>query len=91
MYSVICISQYRFRKRYIAEGGKLENLPYKTPLFPLVPVLGVLSFLAMLVATLTDPGEVKGIVVCAIMYTAIYIGARIYVKKKGGEAVNIDL
>lgn len=91
MYSVICISQYRFRKRYIAEGGKLEDLPYKTPLFPLVPILGVLSFLAMLVATLTDPGEVKGIVVCAIMYTAIYIGARIYVKKKGGEAVNIDL
>lgn len=91
MYSVICIDQYRFRKRYIAEGGKVEDLPYKTPLFPLVPILGVIAFALMLVATLVDPGERLGILVCAICYTCIFIGAKIFVKKKGGEAANIDL
>ena len=29
MYSVICICQYRFRKRFIAEGGNLNDLNYK--------------------------------------------------------------
>lgn len=91
MYSVICIDQYRFRKRYIAEGGKVENLKYKTPLFPLVPILGVIAFVLMLIATLVDPGERLGILVCAICYICIFIGAKIFVKKKGGEAANIDL
>lgn len=91
MYSVICISQYRFRKRYLAEGGKIEDLKFKTPAFPLVPILGVVAFAAMLFATLTDPGERTGVFVCAVCYVIIYLLARIYVKKKGGEVANIDL
>lgn len=91
VYSVMCICQYRFRKRYIAEGGDVKDLKYKTPLFPLVPILGVAAFALMLIATLVDPGERFGILVCAICYVAIYIGSRIYVKKKGGEVANIDL
>ena len=91
MYTVICIDQLIFRKRYIKEGGKLEDLPYKTPLYPVVPVLGIIAFILMLVATLTDPGERLGILVCAICYIAIFIGSKIYVSKKGGEVANIDL
>lgn len=91
MYTVICIDQLRFRKRYLAEGGKLEDLPYKTPLYPVVPILGIIAFVLMLVATLTDPGERMGILVCAVCYIAIFVGAKIYVSKKGGEAANIDI
>lgn len=87
LYTVTCAVQYRFRKRYIADGGKVEDLLYKTPLFPLVPVLGIIAFMLMLVATLVDPGERLGILVCAIMYLAIYIGARIFVKKKGADSI----
>ncbi|MCU5751452.1 amino acid permease, partial [Bacillus cereus] len=36
----ICVSQFFFRKHYLAEGGKLANLKFKTPLYPLVPILG---------------------------------------------------
>ena len=87
LYTVICASCYRFRKRYIADGGKVEDLKYKTPAFPLVPILGIIAFMLMLVATLIDPGERVGIIVCAILYLAIYIGCRIFVKKKGADAV----
>ena len=36
----ICVSQFFFRKHYLADGGKLEDLKFKTPLYPLVPILG---------------------------------------------------
>ena len=36
----ICASQYCFRKQFVDNGGKTENLKYKVPLFPLVPGLG---------------------------------------------------
>lgn len=38
----ICASQYCFRKQFIANGGQMEKLKYKVPLFPLVPGLGFL-------------------------------------------------
>ncbi|MCZ2992376.1 amino acid permease, partial [Acinetobacter baumannii] len=34
----ICFSQFFFRKHYFADGGKLEDLKFKTPLYPLVPI-----------------------------------------------------
>ena len=91
MYSVICICQYRFRKRYLAEGGRLEDLNFKVASYPLVPILGVLAFAAMLVVTLLDPSEAVAIYVCAPCYLAIYIVSRIYTKKKGIAAANLDI
>lgn len=91
MYSVICICQYRFRKRYLAEGGRLEDLNFKVASYPLVPILGVLAFAAMLVVTLLDPSEAVAIYVCAPCYLAIYIVSRIYTKKKGVAAANLDI
>ncbi|MDN4594630.1 amino acid permease [Polycladomyces subterraneus] len=35
----IAASQFFFRKRFLAEGGKLEELKYRTPLYPVVPIL----------------------------------------------------
>ena len=91
MYSVICICQYRFRKRYLAEGGRLQDLNFKVASYPLVPILGVLAFAAMLVVTLLDPSEAVAIYVCAPCYLAIYIVSRIYTKKKGVAAANLDI
>ena len=91
MYSVICICQYRFRKRYLAEGGRLEDLNFKVASYPLVPILGVLAFAAMLVVTLLDPSEAVAIYVCAPCYLAIYIVSRIYTKQKGVAAANLDI
>ncbi len=90
MYTVICICQYNFRRRYRAEGGKDEDLKYKVP-YPITPILGVIAFLAMLVVSLIDPGERVTFYVCIPMYIAIYIAAHIYTKKKGAKAVNIDM
>ena len=34
----IAISHYRFRKGYLAQGGRLEDLPYRAKLFPFGPL-----------------------------------------------------
>lgn len=91
MYSVICICQYKFRKRYTAEGGRVEDLKYKVPAYPLIPILGVASFIGMLIITLMDPGEAIAIYICAPCYLAIYVGFKIYTKKKNVKSINIDM
>ncbi|WP_313548550.1 amino acid permease [Pseudomonas sp.] len=37
----IAISHYRFRKGYVAQGGRLEDLPYRAKLFPFGPLLAL--------------------------------------------------
>ena len=91
MYTVICICQLRFRKRYLAEGGRLEDLGFKVASYPLVPILGIIGFMAMLLLTLMDPGEAVAIYVCAPCYLIIYIISYFYTKKKGVNAANLDM
>ena len=90
MYTVICLCQFNFRKRFVAEGGDIRDLKYRAA-YPLVPVLGVLAYIGILIITLLDPGEAKAIYICAPCYLAIYIGFLIYTKKKNIKAINIDM
>lgn len=91
MYSVICICQYRFRKRYIAEGGKVEDLPYRVISYPLVPIAGVASFVIMFIVTIMDPSERIAMAFCVVCYVITYIIAHFYTKKHDVKAMNIDL
>jgi len=92
MYTVICISEFNFRKRYISEGGKVEDLKFKVLSYPLVPILGVIMFMLMLVASLIDPSQRMGIIVSFPCYAVTYVIAHFYVKKHGNvTAANIDM
>lgn len=91
MYSVICICQYRFRKRFIAEGGNVKDLPYRVISYPLIPILGVAAFAFMLIVTIMDPSERIAMGFCAVCYVVTYIIAYFYTKKHDVKAMNIDL
>lgn len=92
MYTTICVSEYRFRRKYIKEGGDVKDLNFKVLQYPLVPILGVIAFMCMLAATIIDPGERIAVYVCAPAYLAIYLAAHFYIKKHGNvEAANIEL
>ncbi|WP_255032125.1 amino acid permease [Bordetella genomosp. 1] len=45
----IAISHYRFRRGYVAQGGRLADLPYVSPFFPFGPIF---AFVLCLVITL---------------------------------------
>ena len=56
----ICVSQF-FRKHYVADGGKLEDLKFKTPLYPLVPILGFGLYGIILISLIFIPEQRLGI------------------------------
>ena len=45
----IAVSHYRFRKGYLAQGGKLSDLPYQASFFPFGPLF---AFVLCLIITL---------------------------------------
>ena len=47
----VALCHYRFRKAYVAQGYKLEDLPYKAKWFPLGPIFtGIVSLLLIIFA-----------------------------------------
>lgn len=57
IYAIDCICQMRFRKRYIAEGNKIEDLKYKTPFYPVTPIVTIILYIVIVMAMLFDPTE----------------------------------
>ncbi|SDE17775.1 amino acid permease [Sporomusa acidovorans] len=53
----ICASQYCFRKQYVNNGGKVANLKYKVPFFPLVPFLGFFLNLIIIIGLWFDESQ----------------------------------
>jgi len=53
----ICASQFFFRKEFINSGGKVSNLKYRTPLFPLVPALGFFLNLIIVIGLWFDDSQ----------------------------------
>ena len=56
----LCLS-ILFRKHYVADGGKLEDLKFKTPLYPLVPILGFGLYGIILISLIFIPEQRLGI------------------------------
>ncbi|MET4655436.1 S-methylmethionine transporter [Exiguobacterium sp. PvP048] len=71
----ISASQFMFRKRYLQEGHDLNDLVYRTPWYPFVPILSFLMCLASLIGIAFDPTQqvalyfgVPFIAVCYIVH-----------------------
>jgi amino acid permease len=79
-YGTICTCQFLFRRRYVRDGGDVKDLPYKTPLFPLVPVLGVLLYLGVFVGMIMDPTQTMSLAVSVPAYIILFVGYTIYEK-----------
>ncbi|WP_034671487.1 amino acid permease, partial [Ectobacillus panaciterrae] len=78
----ICASQFSFRRRYLAEGGKLEDLKFRTPLYPIVPILGFGLYGIILVSLIFMPDQRLGIY-CAVPFIIFcYVYYHSVIKKK---------
>ena len=77
----ICVSQFFFRKHYVADGGKLEDLKFKTPLYPLVPILGFGLYGIILISLIFIPEQRLGIY-CTVPFIIFYTYYHFKVKKR---------
>jgi arginine/ornithine permease len=76
----IAASQFFFRRKYLAEGGKLEDLKFRTPLYPIVPVAAFLINLAVVISLWFDPAQrmalYLGIPVIIVLYLVHFLFLR---------------
>jgi arginine/ornithine permease len=56
-WAVIAWAQYNFRKQYIRGGGKVEDLKFAVPFFPIVPILCIVMCLFIFGFTVYDPTQ----------------------------------
>ncbi|KZE44753.1 amino acid permease [Brevibacillus parabrevis] len=53
----ISASQLAFRRHYLRNGGKLEDLKFRTPLYPVLPLVSLILNLTVLVSLAFDPEQ----------------------------------
>ncbi|WP_414683755.1 amino acid permease [Microbacterium sp.] len=57
----IVAAQFFHRRTFLREGGDLSVLPYRTPLFPLVPIAAFALLLVSVVAIAFDPNQIAAL------------------------------
>ncbi|VBB06786.1 amino acid permeases signature [Lucifera butyrica] len=72
IWVIIAWCQINFRKEFLRLGGKVQDLVFRTPLYPLVPVLAIVLNLGVIISLYFDPSQhvvlYAGIIVLAAMY-----------------------
>lgn len=57
IWASIALSNLLGRKKYIQEGGRVEDLKYKTPLYPFVPIVALVLNVAVMVSLAFIPEQ----------------------------------
>ena len=68
----ICWSQFNFRRQWLKQGHLLCELKFRTPWFPLVPILGFFCCTATGLSMAADPEMLSGFIGCLIFMAFCY-------------------
>jgi arginine/ornithine permease len=78
----ISASQLAFRRKYIRNGGKIEDLKFKTPLYPFLPLLALVLNSIVMVSLAFD-SEQRIALYCGIPFMlSCYVIYHVKIKKK---------
>ncbi|WP_165241495.1 amino acid permease [Corynebacterium lizhenjunii] len=61
VWIVIVIAQMRNRSQYLARGGRLDDLAFRTPAYPVLPLVALAACVISLVAVAFDPSQVAAL------------------------------
>lgn len=75
VWAGIAISHYRFRRGFLAQGNKVEDLPYKAALFPIGPLLAF----AMLIVVIAGQNYEAVLAGRTLEVLSSYIGLPIFI------------
>ncbi|MED1471073.1 amino acid permease [Bacillus salipaludis] len=70
----IALSQLMFRRKYLQGGGKLEDLLYKVPFYPLIPIICIVFCVSILIFLAFDPTQLVGLLVGIGFLLICYFG-----------------
>ena len=69
----ICWSQFNFRRQWLKQGHNIAELKFRTPWFPLVPILGFICCTATGLSMAADPEMLSGFIGCLIFMALCYM------------------
>lgn len=81
----ITASQIAFRRKFIREGGKVEDLKFKTPLFPVLPIIALLLNVSVLVSLAFDADQRLALYLGVPFVCACYAIYHLKIKKNREE------
>jgi len=87
LYMFYAISLLYFRKEYKKLGRDVKDLKFKSPLFPITPILSIILCLVLLGGMYWNPAQRESLLFGLVIYASLYFGRVIYVKIKG-DSVN---
>jgi amino acid permease len=82
IWVIIAWCQIKFRQEYVKLGGRLENLKFKTPFYPLVPILTIVLNLGAVFSLYFDPTQHVVLYSGAIGLVLIYLYYYFFMNKK---------
>jgi len=85
----IALSQLMFRRKYLQAGGKLEDLKYKVPLYPFIPIICIVFCVSILVFLAFDPTQLVGLLVGLGFLLVCYLAY--YFKNKKANKASLDI
>lgn len=69
----ICLSQFNFRRQWKKEGHLLSELKFKTPWYPVLPILGFVCCGITAISMTFDPEMLIGFIGCLVFMLACYL------------------
>ncbi|NBA98586.1 amino acid permease [Pseudomonas sp. R5(2019)] len=87
---VIALAQYRFRREFIRDGGKVSDLKYSAPFFPWLPLACIALCCSLFVFLAIDPSQRPSLYwgggFMALCYGAYFVIQR---KRRGGAGETV--
>ncbi|WP_191274451.1 amino acid permease [Neobacillus kokaensis] len=87
----IALSQFMFRRKYIQAGGKVEDLKYKVPFYPLIPLICIIFCISILVFLAFDQTQLTGLLIGLGFLLTTYIFYYFKNRKTDNVSTNNDI
>lgn len=86
----ITASQIAFRRKYIRDGGKIEDLKFKTPFFPILPLIALVLNIAVLASLAFDSEQRLALYLGIPFVIACYLIYHFRIKKQRENIEDTD-
>jgi arginine/ornithine permease len=85
LYAVTCLSQLKFRKKYVEAGNKVEALRFRAPFYPVLPVCGIVFYILLVIMMFFEPNQRLALYTGAPVYVVLYFIYKLCYSSRSGE------
>lgn len=86
VWIVIVISQIMNRRQFLSRGGRLNDLVFRTPGYPVVPVLALIACVGSLIAVAFDPSQRAAIYFGIPFVLLCYLAHYLFIERRPAES-----